>query len=473
MAAALMLALVLIAPLISRDVAAFAPWTQNVGWSEDASRAWPIRYQLFVFIGVGALAVLAYLVTALTPWQAPVRRIGTPTVAWTVAGLLLLTTVAAIREVGANHPVADLHWYPTNTVTPDEPWHNQSRRIAAGQGRFVRAEMNGELYRYEFNDAGKLTATRGGTRLPSYTAGPPALAFDEDNTLWGLGFYDTTPNGGDRSDKVMGHLLRIDWVSGEPQVISRWETPFEPGIRANQDVTISRTTVTLKDVVISDGTLYFLCEQSYQKGTVSAFGTWDHSAWIGVIDVAAPDRVYVSDNIYRGGAWNLSLRQITGRGAFFLQKEAAALNLDSIDVDGDGFRSSYQWLGDWYRGTWPTDEPGTGLGFDHEGVWFDRVSQYDEFVTNDRFIVWQPSPWGQLFRRTSYSAGVNLYAGRAGQVWEFHDSGARCFDVSDPLHVELIAHVNTYPIRQAARGPDVLILEHLWGFSIVPHPGGE
>lgn len=76
------------------------------------------------------------------------------------------------------------------------------------------------------------------------------------------------------------------------------------------------------------------------------------------------------------------------------------------------------------------------------------------------------SPWALLFR----CDWPILVPGRAGQVWEIHDAGAICYDVSDPQRPRKLAHVSSHPIVDALAGPEYLLLVHQAGISIVRHP---
>jgi len=76
------------------------------------------------------------------------------------------------------------------------------------------------------------------------------------------------------------------------------------------------------------------------------------------------------------------------------------------------------------------------------------------------------SPWALLFR-SDYPIMV---PGRPGQVWEVHDAGAICYDVSDPRRPHKLAHVSSHPVFEALAGPEYLLLVHQAGISVAQHP---
>jgi hypothetical protein len=76
------------------------------------------------------------------------------------------------------------------------------------------------------------------------------------------------------------------------------------------------------------------------------------------------------------------------------------------------------------------------------------------------------APWARLFR----SFMPLLLPAGPHRIWEVHDTSAICYDVSDPRRPRRIAHVTSYPIQDAAAGPDFLLLDHGTGFSIVMNP---
>ena len=443
-------------------------------------------------------------------------RIGTKSIAWTVGLTMILIFTLAMREVGANLPVTATYWREYALTIPPISFVNLPRVDAAvGRARIaIRSNWN-RVSLFDVNEDRitkrfELPVESMGDQDAKYLTERALPVFDDDDQLWLISVWQSmrrvikqSENGFSEHMEYQFDLprsLRLQPVDWETQTLGEpIELPRPTALPADE------RTWTLYDVALSGDRLYvaFLVgnNPSYLGLPCLDTSQWYMTATYRVDGGAQATLECVAGN--RGYSWNDNWSHL-GRGldgrVYFLSPQYPPIDPSKTHADatyvsalvdfGDEIAAQLPISADRFacssagglyvmgKITPPNGEtPTPAESADHTAEPYRPIPRF-EIIGAER-----ASPWAWAFRIGKprlLVAGDNL-------VWEvfevdssvvhadpddaYRQGCVNCYDLSDPLRPRRIAHVTTFPIREAYVGPDFLLLDHGPGFSIVRNPG--
>lgn len=465
MVAATVFALVLLGPLV----------TTRLSWQDLGAASWDAKLVSgsatlgWWSIAVCALGLGGFTALMACRYQAGIR-LGTKTLAWTIALAMVAPFAAATQEIGANVPVSSIYWL---TKTDGQ----ECGRVAIGQNRLATLcwrsvgmgrSADHKIAVFELDAAGRVgKPTLIPVRETGYSNQP---MFDDNGQLYlvtiRIPAYD--PQLRRRTevserDKVQLELRRVYW---NPPGIG-------PAVEVQiPDVVAVHSESRILGVVIDEGELlvllgarstgrihdpYTIYVATYRirnmtkltPERVHGLGKQPATRPLRAMRHAADGQIYAS---YKG--WNWLVEPGVGEDgtstAPRLFSRGAPETPDSyLILDGQyamrSDRSGIQVL----RSLYDLQTPGVTREGDTE-----------------RAALVRASPWEWLFRSTQPA----LVAAGDGRVWEIHDARATCYDTSDRTRPRPVGRVCSYPIHCGTAARDLLVLHHVVGFSVVKLP---
>jgi hypothetical protein len=439
----------------------------------DAQQAWVLLVGVGVLVVVGAL----WLVAQWAVRNEHGLKMGVRSLAWTLGGALVLVFSLAMHEVGANVPVCDTYWLPG--VSPTEPYAT-CFRFGCGRRRIALGRGDGSVLRFDIGPDGRVHALSEGTAASTGAAidgnTEPIPLFDESDELYSVSaiYGSAEQSRASTPGDTLIALSHIDWHTGNAEIIGRAMPPPSTPVGA----TVSDAHLEGGRLAIILGVLFETERIVRYERTLAVYRLEGN----GLATLEGHRRLEPCDFQSAPGqpalVYNRSLFQYA-----FVRSASGQVYPQLADGEISGTddpnaqplrRATERWL----------DEcgPSQSLPITESLMAVSERAGFDVFeatallprtdATSRPTLRWREigrapaSPWAMLFRTdyaTLVSPGRNI-------VWETQGPSAVCYDVADPHNPRKIAHVMTQPIRAAIAGPEYLVLNHGYGFSLVRHP---
>lgn len=435
--------------------------------------------------GLALAAVVSHCLTIVACRAERAWRLGTKAIAWTVGLTTTLVCTLAMSEVGSNANISDAHWVPAPLPAAYSQWAIGQARIAEGVwGHFVNL--------YDIGACGEIQCR--GRCVDTYNWWAPGSPvprvalplFDANDELYvvvsAVPRLRSADDGRAAREWPLPFVISVDWNTGTPDPPRELERPALIPPQA--------WGIEVYDAAIQPPYLFVLyyCavpRTEVQPGTptsddliaVACYGWSDGPT--GLIDARRLGCGSRGIRERRSDWWwpEYQLRRgVDGRLQTLWAPFPVPHDLEPWRSSGLGRVYDYDVESEVSKGlslrTMLRIDDNTLAASDR--TQFAVAQVYDTLRARNGLPIYltklvgrvRASPWALLFR-SDYPIMV---PGRLGQVWEVHDAGAICYDVSDPQRPHKLAHVSSHPIVDALAGPEYLLLVHEVGISIVQHP---
>lgn len=435
--------------------------------------------------GLALAAAVLHRLAAVACRSERAWRLGTKAIAWTVGLTMMFVCTLAMSEVGSNASISDTHWVPAPAPAAYSQWAIGRARIAEGvEGYYVNLYDVGPRGEIQCHPRSVDTCDwmAAGALVPR-TALP---LFDANDELYVVVSSVLRPQSGEDGRAArecpLPFVISVDWnadTAGPRHELER------PALIPPQAWWIEIYAAAIQPPYLFVLYYYAVPRTGAQPGTptsdhllaVACYG-WENGP-TGLIDARKLGPGSPPMLGRRSDWWwpDYQLRRgVDGRLQTLWAPFPFPRDLEPWRSSGLGRVYDYDVESEVSKGL----SLRTMLRIDDETLavsdrkQFAVAQVYETIRTRNKQPIYltklvgrvRASPWALLFR----SDWPILVPGRARQVWEVHDGGAICYDVSDPRRPHKLVHVSSHPIVDALAGAEYLLLVHPAGISIVQHP---